>query len=137
MNTNRIAPLPHSTLFWRGIAALEALLLVAAIAIGLASRWPVSQVLAPVAAPVAAVSAPAPVVQQPYLLGGHGELVAPPHQAAPADQQPPAVAAPQTAPVVGMREYKRYDSGASGARPAPRNPNMPISGTGSAYNGGN
>jgi hypothetical protein len=64
MNTNRIAPIPHSMSFWRGIAALEALLLVGAIAIGLASRLPVSRVPSPAAAPVAAVSAPAPVVQQ-------------------------------------------------------------------------
>ena len=105
MHTNRIALPPHSMSFWRGIAALEALLLVGAIAIGLASRWPVSQAPAPVAAP--ALRIPNSVAQ-----------------------------APAVAPAMGMGSYQRYGSGAYGPRPALRNPNVPISGTGSAYDGG-
>jgi hypothetical protein len=82
------------------------------------------------------VSAPAPVVQQRYLLGGHGELVAPPHQAAPAIQQPPAVAAPRNPNVPISGTGSAYDGGSYGTvRPAARNPNVPISGTGSAYDG--
>jgi hypothetical protein len=61
MNANRIAPIAGSTWFWRGIAALEALLLAAAVAIGLAGRLPVAIAPSPVAAPAARVSAPATV----------------------------------------------------------------------------
>ena len=64
MNTNRIAPIPHSMSFWRGIAALEALLLAAAVAIGLAGRLPIAIAPSPVVAPAARVSAPATAVQK-------------------------------------------------------------------------
>jgi hypothetical protein len=64
MNANRIAPIAGSTWFWRGIAALEALLLGAAVAIGLAGRLPIAIAPSPVVAPAARVSAPAAAVQR-------------------------------------------------------------------------
>ena len=64
MNANRIAPIAGSTWFWRGIAALEALLLAAAVAIGLAGRLPIAIAPSPAVAPVARVSAPAVAVQK-------------------------------------------------------------------------
>ncbi|HEX9374332.1 MAG TPA: hypothetical protein VF897_25175 [Roseiflexaceae bacterium] len=61
MNANRLAPIPSSTWFWRGIAALEALVLATVVAIGLAGRLPIAIAPSPVVAPAARVSAPATV----------------------------------------------------------------------------
>jgi hypothetical protein len=57
MNTHRIAASAGSIWFWRGVAGLEALLLVVAVAIILVSRAPVGGT--PAVAPAGSVSAPA------------------------------------------------------------------------------
>jgi hypothetical protein len=64
MNANRIAPVAGSTWFWRGIAALEGLLLATVVAIGLAGRLPIAIAPSPVVAPAARVSAPAVAIQK-------------------------------------------------------------------------
>jgi hypothetical protein len=65
MNTNRIAPVASSAWFWRTIAALEALLIVAAVAIVLASQ--LQRVVAPSlgASLPAGVNAPPATVHKP------------------------------------------------------------------------